>query len=503
MSTLPEFAVLEVPARIANLSFRMGAPQAWTLHALPGEDVDFSEPGTFFPLVVLTAPGEAVALTVAARPGFENGTLQDWSLFLLDSQGIRPTAFGPAAIGNVQGLAGVGRQQQEETWLEIRFAFFEDGGRLVHLGLLAPEGAGEGLEAVWAKVMESFDLAEPQGPTVPVGPGMGISPEPVVAAPAAGEAAEAPRFTDCDLGFYAKADDLGTLDPEHPTNAGLRDRGIGLVPNVLAYDLEAKTAKIGAGAIRAVIRVALGWHVIDDGKRTLLLDPDGKVQISLGLLEREGRSEDLLLDALQEEAERSYENPQFGRMEHEGIWGLAVHNIAVNGEPIVQMHLLTAWADETAMLRARVTSDLGSMRFAADYADVILRSAEYGLAEEPEETAEAEAESEGEVAERTPTEQLPWRERYRQLELEDRLEEAEALLRKEIPNLFCAIQIAHMYRDRWIRLQESDGEKAAEARRRAAEWANIYASSATSGGEGVALSRERKEFLASLGPEPY
>ena len=232
MSATPEFAVLEVPARIANLSFRMEAPREWTLHALPGEDVDFSEPGAFFPLVVLTAPGEAVALTVAARPGFESGTLQDWSLYLLDSQGIRPAAFGPAAIGNVQGLAGVGRQEQEGTWLEIRFAFFEDGGRLVHLGLLAPEGAGGPLDAVWEKALESFDLAAPQGPTVPVGPGMGICPEPVVAE-VVKEAAEAPGLTGSDLGFYAKADNLATLDPEHPDNVRLRVQGVGLVPNVL------------------------------------------------------------------------------------------------------------------------------------------------------------------------------------------------------------------------------------------------------------------------------
>jgi hypothetical protein len=45
---------------------------------------------------------------------------------------------------------------------------------------------------------------------------------------------------------------------------------------------------------------------------------------------------------------------------------------------VEQIHMLATWAKESAMLRARVTTDPQSMRFAADYADLILKSAEYG-----------------------------------------------------------------------------------------------------------------------------
>lgn len=417
MAESPEFGVLEVPARIANLAFRIAAPREWNLHDLPGEEVDFSVPTAFFPLVVLTPPWAAVALTVAARPGFENGSLQDWSLFLLSAQDIRPTAFAPANIGNVPGLVGVGRQCQEGSWLEVRFAFFEDGGRLVHLGLLAPEAISGMLEPVWKKALETFELNAPQGPAAEIGPGIGIMPERtaepesaiVAAEPAEAAPAEAaapvqtnepiapPReFEDTDLGFYAKSADAGTLDPEHPVNARLRDQGVGFVPNVLECDLQAKTARLGAGAIAAVIRVALGWHVNDDGRRTLLLDPDGKIQISLHLIPTAGRPTDQILDDIQAEASQSYPNPEFRRLEHDGLWGLAMRNIMVDGEPVEQTHLLTRWRKKSAMLRARVTSDPASTRFAVDYADLILRSAEYGAGagdgdseeDEPESTAE-------------------------------------------------------------------------------------------------------------------
>lgn len=505
-----EFAVLEVPARIADLGFRIALPRDWNVPDLPAEEVDFSSPAAFFPLVLAAAPWAAVVLTVAARPGFDNGTLQDWSLFLLDSQGIRPTAFGPASIGSLQGLAGVGRQQQDNTWLEVRFAFFEDGGRLVYLGLMAPEAISAPLEPVWKTALQSFALERPQGQNVEVGPCAGLSPEPAAEAepevaqqpvtpvepvtpekpetPEEFAAREPPRFSEDDFGHYAKSADTATLDPEHPVNARLRDQGVGFVPNLLDTDDEAMTARLGAGAIASVIRVAYGWHVIDDGRRTLVLDPDGKIQIHLNVVPRNGRSIDQILDEIQAEAAQSYPDPEFLRLQDGGIWGLSIRNIAVDGEPIEQLHMLTQWAQDSAMLRARVTADPGSMRYAANYADLILKSAEYAAREEVDDTGGGG--------------RPEWWRRAQRLEREDRLEEAEKLICDMIPSLHCAIATADLYRGRWLRLRESQPAQAKEARKKAADWAHTYASWATSGGEGAALSHERDEFLRTLGPEP-
>lgn len=510
---------LEIPARIADLEFRISVPRDWKPIEPPAEEVDFSQPGNFFPLLLVAAPWAAVVLTVAVRPGFEEGTLQDWSLYLLDSQGIRPTEFGLATIGNVQGLVGQGRQQQDETWLQIRFAFFEDGGRLVYLGLFAPEALSASLDAVWRTALQGLVLARPQGQNTPLGPGLGISPQPEVKVPEVEAVAvpeapqpepaspelvspepvspeplhpDAPQFTEGDFGHYAKSDDLATLDPEHPVNARLRDQGVGFVPNLLESDVEAKTAKLGAGAIQATIRVALGWFVNDDGRRTVVLDPDGKIQISLGLIPTEGQSVDRILDAIEAEATQSYSNPEFLRLEDGGISALAIRNIVVDNEPVEQVHMLTPWAQDTALLRARVTADPPSMRFAANYADLILKSVEYGHEDRaPEEETGL------------PIDGPEWWRRAVMLERQDRLEEAERLLRDSIPNLHCAIQIAEMYRLRWLRLRETDPAKGAEARTKAADWARTYASWATSGGEGTALSLARDQFLAQLGPEPF
>jgi len=409
----------------------------------------------------------------------------------------------PARAG-WRGTPATGR-----TWLQARFAFFEDGGRLVHLGLLAPEAISASLDAVWQSAIQSFMLAEPQGQNAPLGPGMGICPEPVMGAEADEPKAQVgceveteesappqPRqFTDADSGFYAKSDDLATLDPEHPVNARLRDQGVGFVPKVLETDLEAKTALLGASAIRATIRVALGWHVNDDGRRTLLLDPAGKVQISLHLISKEGRSVDQILDNIQQEASQSYSEPELRRFEDQGIWALWVRNIEVNNEPVEQVHLLTAWTKDSAMLRARVTSDPASTHFALNYACHILKSAERG---HPEDSEELDSQREQPPCGNGPD----WMRQAEKLEREDRMEEAEQLIRDRIPSLHCAITIAELYRTRWIRLRESDPKNANKARNKAAKWARTYPSWATSGGEGAALSLERDEFLRRLGPEP-
>lgn len=80
--------------------------------------------------------------------------------------------------------------------------------------------------------------------------------------------------------------------------------------------------------------------------------------------------------------------------------------------------------------------------------------------------------------------------------------EAEQLIRDSIPTLHFALATAELYRQRWLRLRRSDPAEAATARNQAAHWAYAYASYATSGGEGLALSRERDEFLSQLGPDP-
>jgi len=88
------------------------------------------------------------------------------------------------------------------------------------------------------------------------------------------------------------------------------------------------------------------------------------------------------------------------------------------------------------------------------------------------------------------------------LERENQLDEAEQCIAAAIASQHFALEKAEMYRLRRLRLLSEDKfEEAREAWRKSADWAFFFASQATSGGEGAALSRERDQFLRRLGPE--
>lgn len=92
-----------------------------------------------------------------------------------------------------------------------------------------------------------------------------------------------------------------------------------------------------------------------------------------------------------------------------------------------------------------------------------------------------------------------WWRRARKLEAQDKLAEAEAVIKEGVPNLYFAHATADLYRLRMIRLMEQgDGAGAREAFDKSEHFIWFMASLATSGGEGAALSLERDTFMAEL-----
>lgn len=96
-----------------------------------------------------------------------------------------------------------------------------------------------------------------------------------------------------------------------------------------------------------------------------------------------------------------------------------------------------------------------------------------------------------------------WHRRASELERAGQIEEAEQLIRESVPHIAFAAVTAELHADRMRRLRAAgDHEGAARALADAQRWITFYASLATSGGEGVALSAERDRFLAAL-PDAY
>lgn len=176
----------------------------------------------------------------------------------------------------------------------------------------------------------------------------------------------------------AIADDATSLDEEHPLNVRLRDQGVGLVPRVHEVDAARKAATLGAAGIASLFELPLGWHCLDDGRRTLVFDAAGTTQISLNLrTSSEGR--DALLGAIEQEAKSQQAGLITTMMEVEDNKALVLCNLRVNDEVVCQAYWPRAVKPGTFLV-ARITappppSEL--MPRAMNVAEVIMRSARY------------------------------------------------------------------------------------------------------------------------------
>lgn len=108
------------------------------------------------------------------------------------------------------------------------------------------------------------------------------------------------------------------------------------------------------------------------------------------------------------------------------------------------------------------------------------------------------------AAERTsaPMNTTAWARLAQTTEGPDRLESMEEEMRRAIDHIGVAASIAEIYAERMRSFQRAGNElRAIAAFKLAVGWMDSYASSATSGGEGAALSYERDQFRKALASE--
>ncbi len=479
-----------VPSRIAELGFAARLPADWIAHELPAEQPDFSDPTLLFPLAIITAPHAAIVFAFSARPAYDDGSLQDWTGYLLSHNGLIPRALGQESVAGVPAFVGEAVQASDLGPMVVRFAFLEDGGRLINATLTAPELLADAVREAWFGLLRSFRLETPRGSRFGTGPTAAqttTETHQAMPAAAATPATPAPKRTFRD---FALADNAASFDPEAPINANLRDRGAGLVPNLVAVTPADRRASLAAGSILAQLDVPFGWHVVDDGKRTLVFEPGGQVQISLNLLPRNGRSNVGILDELEVQMRADYPAPELMRQHHGKIHALGARNIGDRGQPLEQYHLLFPFRDAAQVLRARVTTVPERATEALNLAELVLESCVFdcfqqtGTACPPAPAADDRPE---------------WWRAALALEAAERASEAEQIIRDSCPHIGFASSTAELYRQRMLRLGAAgdvDGARAAFLK--ASEFIRLYASLATSGGEGAALSVQRDEFRTRL-----
>jgi hypothetical protein len=151
------------PSRLADLGFTAQLPADWIAHELPTEAVDFANPTFLVPLAIVTAPHAAIVFAFAARPAYDDGTLPDWATYLLNHNQLQPRAIGQDQVAGVPALIGEATQDSELGPMVVRFAFLEDGGRLINLTFSAPELLADAVREAWFAMLQSFTLETPKG----------------------------------------------------------------------------------------------------------------------------------------------------------------------------------------------------------------------------------------------------------------------------------------------------------------------------------------------------
>jgi hypothetical protein len=146
---------------------------------------------------------------------------------------------------------------------------------------------------------------------------------------------------------FALAGDDKSLDPDHPVNANLRNNGIGLVPNVIRRDPAAKVAVVGCGAIMAMVPLPYGWHVIDDGRRVLVFDAGGKVQVNFQMIDAGGLSGQQVVQQVLAQVAEAHPDVKVAVDEMGGMAALILRDLPVtddngNTELLAQVFLYQA-----------------------------------------------------------------------------------------------------------------------------------------------------------------
>lgn len=346
----------------AGLTYCFDKPRSWRRLELPEEQAQFENPEFMLPLSVCMAPYGAVVHSIAVRPTFNDGAVTQWMKWLCEKQGIAMEPLHVVKVGDCGAVEGEGVQDTEAGRMRMRIVFLEDGQRLYTMTCMAPEEIWPSVRPQFERMVGSFRLDETRGSTAPIEP-VGAAPEEMTATQAAD---------------VALADDADSLDPEHPMNVRLREGGAGLVPRVLELNPAERYAVVGAGAVESVFRVPFGWHVIDDGRRTLIFDAGGRIQINLDLR----RMDDGGVHGLMERIEREHEEQQPGiahvHFHAVGFECLAFRGMEVGAEVLEQTFLLREARRQGLALVARVTASEQDMGLAMNAAEVVLLSLELG-----------------------------------------------------------------------------------------------------------------------------
>lgn len=497
-----------VEPSMRELGFGFYMPADWQQVPLPDEgQPDFSNPTAMMPLAAFMATYAPIVFAVGVRPAYDDGTPPQWLDYLCREGGYAIESTATLRLGNVNAAAVTVTQSDGDGRMAARsrLALVHAGNAIINISATAPMQLWDGIVATLDQMMASFTMALVKHPPLETNEPLKTSEPPKQTPAEVVDTQDASIATDdapTRPADVALADDAASFDPDHQTNAFFRDNGHGLVPRMLELNENEKYGVFGCGAIVATVRVPFGWHIVDDGRRVLVFDRGGDVQVNLALLRTEGRSLDQLADETVAGLSRELVGFDHRRLELMGLPTIAVRYTDENGDPLEQGYMFLAYPHNPELaLKVRVTATPSTIVNAMNLAEVLLRDIDF----QPGEPAEPEP--------APPTEPPPvdttirakgdpdWFVRATELEKAGKFQEAETVVAEAADKMGgpADAMIATLYENRYERLvREGRQQEAIEAARTACKWMGYYSSGATSGGEGTARLAEYNQFRAKF-----
>ncbi len=483
MSTNYRFETRRLPTRVAELGFAVDLPPTWWAHDLPDETPNFEDPTSVLVLAVVSSTDEKIVWSAAARPAYADGTLDTWTKYLLRQAGLNIKSLANGQLGSMTALVGIAEQEAEDGLRKVRFAFVEDGQRLINVSLSAPAERFEEVAPVWLAAQQSFALSHPQGTSVALSKS--------VAPPKPGETGiQAARNT---FARHALQGDAAALDPGHEFYAAARIAGRGRPARVAAIDAEQMRATLALGSILAQIDVPFGWHALDDARHFGLHAVDNAVRVRMSFVADQTGDPKDQIDAIEEQV-RTDGGPQvqFTRVQRGARLALRIDGLREAGRPVRELHQLTPGPESGRLLHAVTVASLERADAAADLVDLLLQSIVYGNFELEATAKQLESDDDQSAEARQP---IWWQEAIR-LERAGELSEAEQVILRANDPVRGLLQVARLYRDRALRLaRRGDPRGAQRASELMERWAERHAATATTEEETQTLAIERSLTL--------
>lgn len=244
--------MIRVTPPLPRFAYVVCLPEDWTQLPLPDEPPNFDDPNAFMPAGIFQSPPGNIVLSVACRPAYDDGTLDEWLRWICDAHRFDLQASRMGRLNGRRVCFGEALQPAEGgKTLRMKMVVVDAERRLFVASIMCNTDAYSVHEVCMEKTLQSFQPATIQDDEAPE---------------SAPSAADWKRFA-------ANETATSYLASKHPEDP---DADFGQ-PLALVR-VEDNAATLDAQKTKLTLKAPLGWYAFEDDHRIALLEPTMAVQ---------------------------------------------------------------------------------------------------------------------------------------------------------------------------------------------------------------------------------